>query len=398
MRFFASLDTSIYGVPYGAGVEVNTTGWSRRQLLECLSTGVIYPGSVTVGMITDRLTFTGEGVTVHTDVSGQTTVEIATVSKPLAFATDVADDDIAPAEGQALIFTNGQWDAKDLPPMPQNLSELQDVDFTDLPAEGQILVYTVTGWKAAWAAGSALGDLTDVAYDADTPTDGDIIVWDGVAQRWKNIAPNFVGEPGPVPFTLVGEWGAAITYSASPAPAAAVTYNGSTYVAIATSTNRQPDVYPGYWRLLAKKGDAGAKGDPGNKGDKGDKGDQGLRGPMGVIVPAGGTYSIHGQVRLMTGTKRLYNDTGVTLTVSAVRMAAGTAPVGADLIVDINKGGTTVYTFQGYRPKIVDGASTSLTTTGQSWTWESGTYLTLDVDQIGSTTPGSDVTITVICS
>lgn len=45
MRFFATLDTVIYEVPYTQGDEVDTTGWARPQLLQFLSLGLMAPFS-----------------------------------------------------------------------------------------------------------------------------------------------------------------------------------------------------------------------------------------------------------------------------------------------------------------------------------------------------------------
>jgi hypothetical protein len=70
-------------------------------------------------------------------------------------------------------------------------------------------------------------------------------------------------------------------------------------------------------------------------------------------------------------------------------------PVGADLIVDVNRNGTTIFTTQSNRPKILDGGG-SVPGTPDVTILFSG-YLTVDVDQVGSTTPGSDITVAVVC-
>jgi hypothetical protein len=43
MKYYATLDTSIYGVPYAEGAEVNTSDWVRTQLLQYLGLGLISP-------------------------------------------------------------------------------------------------------------------------------------------------------------------------------------------------------------------------------------------------------------------------------------------------------------------------------------------------------------------
>jgi hypothetical protein len=74
-----------------------------------------------------------------------------------------------------------------------------------------------------------------------------------------------------------------------------------------------------------------------------------------------------------------------------------TAPTGADLIVDINLNGNTIWSTQANRLKIVatqtSGNQTSFNTTALA----EGDILTIDVDQVGSTIPGQDITIVLLC-
>lgn len=74
-----------------------------------------------------------------------------------------------------------------------------------------------------------------------------------------------------------GAWNSATTYLKDDC----VSYNGSTYIAVAGSTAAQPDVTPASWTIFAAKGADGQQGLQGDKGDKGDKGDTGLQGPAG---------------------------------------------------------------------------------------------------------------------
>lgn len=107
------------------------------------------------------------------------------------------------------------------------------------------------------------------------------------------------------------------------------------------------------------------------------------------------TFSVKDGVTVAVGTMRLYNDTGSTITISTVRASVGTAPTGASLIVDVNLNGTTIFTTQSARPTIT---ASSFTATGTPavTAWTNGTYLTVDVDQVGSTIAGSDLTVTVV--
>jgi len=95
-----------------------------------------------------------------------------------------------------------------------------------------------------------------------------------------------------------------------------------------------------------------------------------------------------------TGVHRLYNDSGLTRTISKVRSAVGTAPTGATLIVDVLMGGTTIFTTQGNRPTIAISGNTA-TGIPDVTSWADGTYLTVNVAQVGSTVAGSDLTVSV---
>ncbi|MEU4534397.1 hypothetical protein AB0G15_05985 [Streptosporangium sp. NPDC023825] len=107
-------------------------------------------------------------------------------------------------------------------------------------------------------------------------------------------------------------------------------------------------------------------------------------------------YSVTGAVTTGAGTYRVYNDTGRTLTISSVRASVGTAPTGASLIVDVHKNGTTIFTTQSARPTIAVSTNTSKSTTMDVTTWADGDYLTVDVDQVGSTVAGANLTVQVV--
>ncbi len=109
-------------------------------------------------------------------------------------------------------------------------------------------------------------------------------------------------------------------------------------------------------------------------------------------------FTIEGILSVGTGTLRIRNRTGRTLTISEVYCEVDTAPVGAAIIVDVNNGGTTIFTNQAHRPQIAAGANVGNTTTIDVPAWSNNTYLTIDRDQVGSTTPGSDLVVTVIYS
>jgi hypothetical protein len=113
-----------------------------------------------------------------------------------------------------------------------------------------------------------------------------------------------------------------------------------------------------------------------------------------VWIPV--TFSKGGVLATGAGAFRWYNRSGRTLTFDSVTAAVGTAPTGANLIVDVNVDGTTIYTTQGNRPTIA--ATTNViddTTVPDVTTIADNSYITIDVDQVGSTIAGSDLAVTV---
>lgn len=105
------------------------------------------------------------------------------------------------------------------------------------------------------------------------------------------------------------------------------------------------------------------------------------------------TLGRSGALTATAGTVRLYVPWACTIT--NVRAMVGTAPVGADLISDLNIDGTTAFTTQGNRPTIAAGGYTDLDAVPDVTAISANSYLTLDVDQIGSGTAGGDLIMQV---
>lgn len=120
-----------------------------------------------------------------------------------------------------------------------------------------------------------------------------------------------------------------------------------------------------------------------------------------VLGPLGTKYftlSIAGDLTVDPNPLRVTNLTGKTLTIKKVHLAVDTAPTGVAIIVDVHENGTTIFTAQGNRPTIAISAFTGETTTIDDASWADGNYLQADVDQIGSTIAGADLTITIVAS
>jgi hypothetical protein len=79
-----------------------------------------------------------------------------------------------------------------------------------------------------------------------------------------------------------------------------------------------------------------------------------------------------------------------------VAATANTAPVGSSILFDVNKNGTTIFTTQANRPAILAAANaTAANAVPDVTAFAAGDYLTLDVDQVGSGTAGSNAVVTV---
>lgn len=119
----------------------------------------------------------------------------------------------------------------------------------------------------------------------------------------------------------------------------------------------------------------------------------------GIVFP----FSYTGTLVVGVGKFRVYNDTGDTLTIRAVRITVNTAPTGATIICDISKGtgtgaSTTIFTTQTNRPTIAISGFTSGKVTNMDVTsFPDGDYLSVDIDQIGSTIAGADLTAQILC-
>jgi hypothetical protein len=105
------------------------------------------------------------------------------------------------------------------------------------------------------------------------------------------------------------------------------------------------------------------------------------------------TFSSSGTLVVKTGAARYYVETARTI--MEVRASLGTAPTGAAVIVDVNKNGTTIFTTQANRPTVAVGTNTDTANNPDVTSLAAGDYLTIDVDQIGSASPGADLTVQI---
>lgn len=92
--------------------------------------------------------------------------------------------------------------------------------------------------------------------------------------------------------------------------------------------------------------------------------------------------------------KSAYLQMDFNATIVAAYARAKTGPTGADLIFDINKNETSIWAnTQGNRLRIASGATTGSKTVFETTLLNKNDTLTVDIDQIGSTTAGKDITV-----
>jgi hypothetical protein len=108
------------------------------------------------------------------------------------------------------------------------------------------------------------------------------------------------------------------------------------------------------------------------------------------------TSSYAGVLVAGSGTFRLYNDSGHTRRIQKVRASVGVAPVGQAAIIDVNVDGTTIFTNQANRPTIAADAYTGVSPAPDVVAWPDGSYITFDIDQVGTTAAGGDLTVSVV--
>jgi hypothetical protein len=87
-----------------------------------------------------------------------------------------------------------------------------------------------------------------------------------------------------------------------------------------------------------------------------------------------------------------------TMTIVKCWLIVRTAPTDAAITIDIHKNGTTIWSTQGNRATIAYGQTTGNTTTFNTTALSAGDYLDLDIDTVGSTVAGTDLTIVLECS
>jgi hypothetical protein len=106
------------------------------------------------------------------------------------------------------------------------------------------------------------------------------------------------------------------------------------------------------------------------------------------------TFAQSGTLTVGTGVGRYRVEANAVIL--GVEAMVNTAPTGAAIVLDCNKNGTTIYTTQSSRPTIAISANSGAQVAPPDVTaLVAGDYLTIDVDQIGSSVAGANLVVTV---
>lgn len=105
-----------------------------------------------------------------------------------------------------------------------------------------------------------------------------------------------------------------------------------------------------------------------------------------------------GDLEVATSPIRIYNRYGVTRTIDEVYVSVNTAPTGSSVRIDVLKDGVSIFALDGDKPTIADAGNTASSTTFDDDQWLADEYLQIEIETIGSTTPGADLTVHIVTS
>lgn len=100
---------------------------------------------------------------------------------------------------------------------------------------------------------------------------------------------------------------------------------------------------------------------------------------------------VPGVLTVATVPHRIYNDTVEVIRVGKVSASVGTAPAGSSILLDVLLNGVDVVG----SVEISAGTNHAIGTLTIDRNWDEAEYLTVDVTQVGSTSPGSDLTVQI---
>lgn len=136
--------------------------------------------------------------------------------------------------------------------------------------------------------------------------------------------------------------------------------------------------------------------DPGNTDDALDQLAERMDDLEGAAVVKTIMFFVAGDLSVTSSPIRVHAPEAMTVT--NVTAAVNTAPTGAAVIVDVNKNGTTMFTTQGNRPQIAAAGTEDLSSVPDVTSIAQNDVITIDVDQVGSSTVGADLVVQVRCT
>lgn len=106
-----------------------------------------------------------------------------------------------------------------------------------------------------------------------------------------------------------------------------------------------------------------------------------------------GTFE--GDIEALASPFRIYNRYGSNRIITEVYLSVATAPTGSAIKVDVQVDGTSIFT-GGSEAQIAISANVGSTTTFANNSWPAGSYLTWEIDQIGSSVPGANLVVHIV--
>jgi len=133
-------------------------------------------------------------------------------------------------------------------------------------------------------------------------------------------------------------------------------------------------------------------------GRAGLQGETGLTGAPGTSQTFAEHFDFGFSGTLTVRTGLLYQvSPNAACTIKEILLVAGTQPVGANIIVDVKNNGSTIFASSGLRPFIAPGSPYAYGNgTGLNIALAARSRLSVDITQIGSSTPGTDLTVQVV--
>lgn len=157
---------------------------------------------------------------------------------------------------------------------------------------------------------------------------------------------------------------------------------------------RGPAGLTGLTGLTGLRGPIGLTGGPGETGPQGNPGAKGDPGKDGV-----GNRTILFEVNedLAVEENVWFAYAMEDMEIIGIKGGVKTAPDGDDIIIDIYCGETSVYTVQADRFTILDGDTEAVGELPAIVSIGAGDQVSFSIDQVGSTTPGSGLSLSILC-